>query len=457
MARYMGYPPGVLELMDVPETRYAKSGKTHIAYQVLGDARIDLLLLGGFFSHIEAQWEEPSYARFLERLASFTRLIMLDQRGTGLSDRVGRLPTLEQQVEDVLSVMEAVGSRRAALFCVAQGGPLGTLIAAAHPNRTSALLLWASYARLLKDDDYPWGRDETSYRRLKRTLETTWGSGGYLDLVAPSVAEEPAFRRWWAKFERHIHSPGSLLAFLTLQAGVDVRAVLPSVRTPTLVFQRSGDVYRDPGNSRYLAETIPGATHVELPGRDHLPFVGDQDAVLDEIQEFLTGIRQGPKPDRVQATVLFTDLVGSTARAAHIGDQSWRDLLERHNTLIRNELDRFRGHEVRTIGDGFLATFDAPGRAAQCAKAITAEVRSLNLEVRAGLHTGEIELVGDDVRGLAVHIGARVMAFAGPGEVLASATVKDLVFGSGIGFEDRGTQVLKGVPGEWRLFAVTST
>lgn len=457
MARYMGYLAGVLGLMDVPETRYAKSGKTHIAYQVLGDARIDLLLLGGFISHIEAQWEEPSYARFLERLASFTRLIMLDQRGTGLSDRVGRLPTLEQQVEDVLSVMEAVGSQRAALFCVAQGGPLGTLIAAAHPNRTSALLLWASYARLLEDDDYPWGRDETSYRRLMRTLETTWGSGGYLDLLAPSVAEEPAFRRWWAKFERHIHSPGSLLAFLRLQAGVDVRAVLPSVRTPTLVFQRSGDVYRDPGNSRYLAEMIPGATHVELPGCDHLPFVGDQDAVLDEIQEFLTGIRQGPKPDRVLATVLFTDLVGSTARAAHIGDQSWRDLLERHNTLIRNELDRFRGHEVRTIGDGFLATFDAPGRAAQCAQAISAEVRSLGLEVRAGLHTGEIELVGDDVRGLAVHIGARVMAFAGPGEVLASATVKDLVFGSGIEFEDRGTHVLKGVPGEWRLFAVTST
>jgi class 3 adenylate cyclase len=453
----MGYLVGVLGLMDVPETRYAKSGKAHIAYQVLGDAAIDLLLLGGFFSHIEAQWEEPSYARFLERLASFTRLIMLDQRGTGLSDRVGRLPTLEQQVDDVLSVMEAVGSQRAALFCVAQGGPLGVLIAAAHPSRTSALLLWASYARLLKDDDYPWGRDETSYRRLMRTLESTWGSGGYLDLLAPSVAEEPPFRRWWAKFERHIHSPGSLLAFLRLQAGVDVRAVLPSVRTPTLVFQRSGDVYRDPGNSRYLAETISGATHVELPGRDHLPFVGDQDAVLDEIQDFLTGIRRGPTPDRVLATVLFTDLVGSTAQAAHIGDQSWRDLLERHNTLIRNELDRFRGQEIRTIGDGFLATFDGPARAARCAQAICAEVRSLGLEVRAGLHTGEIELVGDDVRGLAVHIGVRVMAFAGPGEVLASATVKDLVFGSGIEFEDRGTHALKGVPGEWRLFAVTST
>lgn len=442
--------------MHVPETRYAKSGKAHIAYQVLGDAAIDLVLLGGFFSHIEAQWDEPSYARFLERLASFTRLIMLDQRGTGLSDRVGRLPTLEQQMEDVLSVMEAVGSERAALFCVAQGGPLGVLIAAAHPGRASALLLWASYARLLKDDDYPWGRDETSYRRLMRTLESTWGSGGYLDLLAPSVAEEPAFRRWWAKFERHIHSPGSLLAFLRLQAGVDVRAVLPTVQTPTLVFQRSGDVYRDSGNSRYLAETIPGATHVELPGHDHLPFVGDQDAVLDEIQEFLTGIRRGPIPDRVLATVMFTDVVGSTARAAHIGDQSWRDLLERHHTLIRKELDRFRGREIDTTGDGFLATFDGPARAARCAQAICAEIRSLGLEVRAGLHTGEIELVGDDIRGLAVHIGARVMSFAEPGEVLASATVKDLTFGSGIEFEDRGTHVLKGVPGDWRLFAVTS-
>jgi class 3 adenylate cyclase len=442
--------------MDVPETRYAKSGKAHIAYQVLGDSVIDLLLLGGFFSHVEAQWEEPSYARFLERLASFTRLIMLDQRGTGLSDRVGRLPTLEQQMDDVLSVMEAVGSERAALLGVAQGGPLGILIAAAHPSRTSALLLWASYARLLEDDDYPWGREESSYRRLMRTLESTWGSGGYLERLAPSAAEDSAFRRWWARFERHIHSPGSLLAFLRLQAGVDVRAVLPSVRTPTLVLQRSGDVYRDPGNSRYLAEMIPGACYVELPGRDHLPFVGDQDAVLDEIQEFLTGIRQGPTPDRVLTTVLFTDLVGSTERAAHIGDQAWRDLLERHNILIRKELGRFRGREIRTIGDGFLATFDGPARAVRCAQAVCAAVRGLGLEVRAGVHTGEIELVGEDVRGVAVHIGARVMGLAGPGEVLASPTVKDLVFGSGIEFEDRGTHVLKGVPGEWRLFAVST-
>ena len=443
--------------MDVPETRYAKSGKAHIAYQVLGDAAIDLLLLGGFFSHIEAQWEEPSYARFLERLASFTRLIMLDQRGTGLSDRVGRLPTLEQQMDDVLSVMEAVGSQRAALLGVAQGGPLGVLIAAAHPGRTSALLLWASYARLLKDDDYRWGRDETSYRQLMRTLEATWGSGAYIDLLAPSVAQDPAFRHWWAKFERHIHSPGSLLAFLRLQAGVDVRAVLPSVRTSTLVFQRSGDVYRDPGNSRYLAQAISGATYVELSGRDHLPFVGDQDAVLDEIQEFLTGIRRGPTPDRVLATVLFTDVVGSTAQAAQMGDEAWRDLLERHNMLLRKELGRFRGREIHTVGDGFLATFDGPARAVRCAQAVCLAVRTLGLEVRAGVHTGEIELAGDDIRGLAVHIAARVMSSAGPGEVLASATVKDLVFGSGIEFENRGTHVLKGVPGEWRLFAVKSS
>jgi class 3 adenylate cyclase len=439
--------------MDVPETRYAKSGKAHIAYQVLGDASIDLVLLGGFFSHVEAQWEEPSYTGFLERLASFTRLIMLDQRGTGLSDRVGRLPTLEQQMDDVFSVMEAVGSQRAALLGIAQGGPLAILIAAAHPSKVSALLLWASYARLLKDDDFPWGRAETSYRRLMRTLEATWGSGGYLDQLAPSVAEDPAFRRWWAKFERHIHSPGSVLAFLRLQAGVDVRAVLPSVRTPTLVLQRSGDVYRDPRNGRYLADMIPGATYVELPGRDHLPFVGDQDAVLDEIQDFLTGIRRGPTPDRVLATLLFTDVVGSTERAAHIGDQAWRDLLERHNILIRKQLGRFRGREIDTTGDGFLAIFDGPARAVRCAQAICVDVRGLGLEIRAGVHSGEVELVGDDVRGLAAHIGARVMSLAGPGEVLVSATVKDLVFGSGIEFRDRGTHVLKGVPGEWRLFA----
>jgi pimeloyl-ACP methyl ester carboxylesterase len=443
--------------MDVPETRYVKSGTAHIAYQVLGNAGIDLVVLGGFFSHIEVQWEEPSYARFLERLASFTRLIMLDQRGTGLSDRVGRLPTLEQQVDDVLAVMDAVGSERAVLFGVAQGGPLGILIAAAHPGRTSALVLWASYARLLRDDDYPWGRDEASYRRLMRTLESTWGSGGYLDRLSPSVAEDTAFRRWWAKFERHIHSPGSLLAFLRLQAGVDVRAALHSVRTPTLVLQRRDDIYRDPGNSRYLADMIPEAAHVELPGRDHLPFVGDQDAVLDEIQEFLTGIRLGPTPDRVLATVLFTDVVGSTAQAAQIGDQAWRDLLERHNMLIRKELGRFRGREIHTVGDGFLATFDGPARAVRCAQAICVAVRTLGLEVRAGVHTAEIELVGDDIRGLAVHIAARVMSAAGPGEVLASATVKDLVFGSGIEFDNRGTHVLKGVPGEWQLLAARPT
>jgi class 3 adenylate cyclase len=442
--------------MEVPETRYAKSGKAHIAYQVLGDARIDLLLLGGFFSHVETQWEEPSYARFLERLVSFTQLIMLDQLGTGLSDRIARLPTLEQQVDDVLSVMDAVGSEQAAVLGIAQGGPLGILLAAAHPNRTSALLLWASYARLLRAEDYQWGRDEVAYRGLMRSLESTWGTGGYLDRLAPTVADDPAFRRWWAKFERHIHSPGSVLAFLRLQGGVDVRAVLSTVRTPTLVFQRGGDVYRDPRNSRYLAQAIPGATYVELPGRDHLPYVGDQDAVLDEIQEFLTGIRRGPAPDRVLATVLFTDLVESTARAAGIGDQAWRDLLERHNALIRRELGRFRGHEIRTVGDGFLATFDGPARAVRCADAIRVGVRTLGLEVRAGLHTGEIELVPDDIRGLAVHIGARVMSLAGPSEILTSATVKDLVFGSGIEFQDRGTHELKGVPGNWHVFAVTS-
>jgi len=443
--------------MQTPaETRYARSGEAHIAYQTVGSGPVDLILLPGAFSHVEHQWEEPSFARFLRRLASFSRLIVFDVRGTGLSDRAAELPTLEEQIDDVLAVLDAVDSERAALFGLSQGGGLAALFAAAHPDRTSALVLFGAYARSTWADDYPWGRTPENYETLMRTADEGWGSGAFLPLVAPTMADDASFKLWWARLERLSGSPGAILAFLRAQREADVRHVLPAIRVPTLILQRNDDAYRNPGSGRYLAETIPGAKYVELSGRDNLPYVGDQDAVLDEVEEFLTGARHAAEPDRVLATVLFTDIVGSTQRAAELGDRGWRDLLERHDALVRRELDRGRGREVETAGDGFLATFDGPARAIRCAHAIAERVRDLGLEVRSGLHTGEIELAGDHVRGIAVHIGARAAALAGPGEVLVTSTVKNLVAGSGIEFEDRGEHALKGVPGAWRMFLVTS-
>jgi class 3 adenylate cyclase len=442
--------------VDTPETRYARSGQVHIAYQVVGDSPLDLVLLPGAFSHIEHQWEEPSFARFLHRLASFSRLIVLDVRGTGLSDRWTELPTLEEQVDDVLAVLDAVGSEQAALFALSQGGALATLFASAHPERTSALVLFGAYARIQWSEDYPWGRTAEEYETLLRIADDGWGAAGFLPLVAPTVSSDEAFERWFARLERLSGSPGAILAFLRMNWEVDARHVLPAIRVPTLVLQRLEDAYRDPRHGRYLAENIPGARYVELHGRDNLPYVGDQDAVLEEVEEFLTGMRHGPEPDRVLATVLFTDIVGSTVRAAELGDHRWGELLERHDALLRKELQRFRGREVSTSGDSFLATFDGPARAIRCAKAIAESVRGVGLEVRCGLHTGEIELADKNIRGIAVHVGARVSALAGPGEILVSSTVRDLVAGSGIEFEDRGQHALKGIPGEWRIFGVAS-
>jgi pimeloyl-ACP methyl ester carboxylesterase len=438
------------------ETRYARSGDAHIAYQTIGDAGLDLVLLPGAFSHVEHQWEEPSFARFLHRLASFSRLIVLDVRGTGLSDRASELPTLEEQIDDVLAVLDAVGSERAAVFGLSQGGGLATLFAAAHPGRTSALVLFGAYARSVWADDFSWGRSPEEYDELMRLADEGWGRGIFLPLVAPSMAEDASFKVWWAKQERLSGSPGTILAFFRAQRDADVRHVLAAIQAPTLVMQRRDDAYRRVEHGRYLAETIPDATYVELPGRDNLPYVGDQDAVLDEVEEFLTGVRHSAEPDRVLATVLFTDIVGATSRAAELGDRAWRDLLERHNAVVRRELERGRGREVDTAGDGFLATFDGPARAVRSACAIAERIQALALDVRSGLHTGEIELVDDHVRGIAVHIGARTAALAGPGEVLVTSTVKDLVAGSGIEFEDWGARELKGVPGEWRIFRVSS-
>ena len=438
--------------MEAPDTRYARSGGAYIAYRIVGSGPVDLVLLQGGFSHVELQLEEPSFARFLGRLASFSRLIVLDVRGTGLSDRTMHLPTLEEQVDDVLAVLDAAGCERAALFGLGQGGVLASLFAAAHPDRATALVLFGTCARLIRAEGYPWGRAPEEFARLLRFTEEGWGHGVALPVLAPSMAGDESFQRWFAKLERLGASPGNMLALLQLHRDVDIRHVLPAIRVPTLVLHRSGDTYREVGHGRYLAAHIPGARYVELPGRDHLPYVGDQAAVLDEVEEFLTGVRRGPEPDRVLVTVLFTDIVGSTERAVQAGDYRWRHLLDRHNVLVRRELDHFRGREVDTAGDGFLATFDGPARAVRCARRIADTVPGLGLELRSGLHTGEIELAGDRIRGIAVHIGARVAALAGPREVLVSSTVKDLVAGSGIEFEDRGEHTLKGVPGTWQIF-----
>jgi len=435
-----------------PETRYAKAGDIHIAYQVVGTGPIDLVIIPGLWTHVEHQWEEPGFARFLERLASFTRLIVLDARGAGLSDRALELPPMEQQMDDVLAVLDAVGSESAAFFGLSQAGPMAILFAASHPERTAGLVLYGSYASPRRKDGYPYGRTLEWMADYDRLIDERWGSGVFLAQVAPSRVDDEQFRRWWSRYERLSYGPSNALAYFRMNGQVDVRAILPTIRVPTLVLQRRNDVYRDPGHAHYLAEHIPGAKLVELDGADHLPYVGDADGVVDEVQEFLTGVRPPPDHDRVLATVLYTDIVQSTERASVLHDKAWGDLLERHRAVVRRELTRFRGREVDTAGDGFLATFDGPARAVRCAQAIVEAVQGIGMKVRAGIHTGEIMLVGEGVAGIAVHIGARVVAMAAPNQVLASSTVRDLVAGSGIEFDDFGTHTLKGVPGQWHLF-----
>jgi class 3 adenylate cyclase/pimeloyl-ACP methyl ester carboxylesterase len=410
--------------------------------------------LPGIFAHIELQWEEPSYARFLERLSSFSRLIALDMRGTGLSDRSAQLPLLEHQMDDVTAVLDAVGSDRAVLFGVSQSGPMAALYAATNPQRTEALILYGAYASAAARPGYPWGRSADWIREFHKALDSSWGDGAFLRDVAPSRQGDDAFRRWWGRFERYSSSPGNALAFGQAHVQDDVRNVLPAISVPTLVIQREADSYRQAGHGRYLASHIPGAKYVEVPGSDHLPYVGDQDAIIDEIEEFLTGVRPGAEPQRVLVTVLFTDIVGSTEIVAHLGDREWRNLLNAHRVLVEQVLERYRGRLIKTTGDGLLATFDGPARAVRCAAAIRDSVKEIGLHIRAGLHTGEVELLGEDIGGIGVHIAARVSALAAPDEVLVSRTVKDLVAGSGIAFEDRGIHSLKGVPDQWQLLAV---
>ena len=442
--------------MEPPETRYAKSGDVNIAYQVVGNGPFDLVLVFGWISNVELSWEEPHFRRFLDRLASFSRLILFDKRGTGLSDRVSLndLPTLEQRMDDVRAVMDAAGSERAALFGMSEGGPMCILFAATYPDRTIALVTCGTYARRRRSEDYPWAPSDEERQVFYDAIEHRWGEELGLDTLAPSRLDDPALKRWLEAYTRRSASPSAALALARMNTQVDVRDVLASVRVPALIMHRTGDRDALVVEGRYIADRIPGARFVELHGNDHMPWIGDQDEVLDEAEEFLTGVRPIPQPDRVLATVLFTDVVGSTEMATSLGDERWRDLLARHHAVVRTELARFRGREVDTAGDGFLASFDGPARAVRCASAITSAVRDLGIEVRAGVHTGECELMEGKLTGLAVHIGARVAALAGPGTVLVSSTVRDLVAGSGLEFEDRGLHRLKGVDGEWRLFAV---
>jgi len=426
----------------------------NIAYQIVGSGPIDLVFVPGWVSQVEAVWEEPTHEAFLRRLAGFSRLILFDKRGTGLSDRVSvdRLPTLEDRMDDVRAVMDAAGSERAALCGVSEGGVMCALFAATYPQRTTALVLYGTYARRLWAPDYPWGPSESEREPYIADVERQWGGPAQLDILAPSAVDDPRLRDWFSRYLRVSASPGAAVALLRMNSKVDIRPILPTIRVPTLIIHRTGDLDIDVGGSRYMAEHIPGAKYVELPGNDHLWFVGDSEAILGEIEEFLTGVRQPDSFDRVLATVMFTDIANSTALAADVGDRRWRSLLETHNSLIRRNLQLHHGEEVDTAGDGFLARFDGPARAIRCALAIVDSAAQLGLGVRAGIHTGECEVADGKLRGVAVHTAARVMAAARPGEVLVSRTVRDLVAGSRLAFIDRGQHELKGVPGEWQLF-----
>lgn len=440
-----------------PKTRYAKSGDLHIAYQVVGEGPFDLVYIPGWVSHVELAWEEPLKARFLERLATFSRLIIFDKRGTGLSDRVSndQLPTLEVRMDDLTVVMNAVGSQRAALFGLSEGGSLAALFAATHPERTRALVLAHTFASRIWSPDYPWAPTPEQREKECEFVEREWGNLMDVAHYSPSKAGDVEFAMREAARMRRSASPGAAVALLRMNTKIDIRSILPTIRVPTLVMHRTGDQDVNVAEGRYITERIPGARFVELPGDDHMPWIGDQGLFLDEIQEFLTGIRPAPEYERVLSTVLFTDIVGSTEAAVSHGDRNWRDLLSRHHTIARAEIARFRGREINTAGDGFIATFDGPARAVRCAGAMRNALQPLGIDIRAGVHTGEIELDGDDVGGIAVHICARVAAAAAAGETLVSSTVKDLVSGAGLVFTDRGAHALKGVPGEWRLFAAT--
>jgi class 3 adenylate cyclase len=449
---------GVQSERPIPRTRYARSGRYSIAYQVAGEGPFDLLWIPGFVSNVELGWEDPLRARFLSRLASFSRLILFDKRGTGLSDRVppDELPTLEERMDDLVAVLDAVGSERAALLGDSEGGNLAVLFAATFPQRTIALVTAGIFATRIWSPDYPWApRPEERAAEIEAT-ERDWGVDAGATKLAPSASNDEAFARRLATYFRQSASPGAAAALLRMNTQIDIRGILSTITVPTLILHRRGDRDARVEEGRWIAERIPGAKFAELPGQDHIPWVGDQDGLLDRVEEFLTGSLPAVATARVLATVLFIDIVGSTARAAELGDQRWQELLGHFFGAVRLVLARHRGREVHSLGDGLLAVFDGPARAVRCALAIRDSVRDFGLEVRSGAHTGEVELSGEDIQGIAVHIGARIAALAGAGEVWVSSTVRDLVAGSGLEFRDRGRHRLKGIPDEWALYSVSA-
>lgn len=445
-------------MAGLPETRYARSGDIGIAYQVLGEGELDLVLAMPWVSHLDLQWENPMLSRFMRRLARFARLIVFDRRGVGLSDPTSGPATLEERLDDLRAVMDAAGSERAALLGMSEGAQMCMLFAATYPERTSALLLWGAMARSTEAPDYPFAPPmEAILESNEELIAPMWGKGATIDIFAPSLADDPRAREMNARIERATGSPMRTWALVQTFLETDVREALPLIHAPTLVMHRSRDQAVSVHAARWLAAQIAGSRYVEFEGGDHFPWVGDSDAALATIEEFLTGVRPAATPERVLATVAFTDIVDSTRRATELGDRRWRELLEEHQTLVRACLERFEGREVKTTGDGFLATFGGPTRAVEFARKVTTESPDLGIEVRAGIHTGEVELMGDDVGGIGVHVAARVCALAGAGEVLASRTVRDLAVGSGIEFESRGEHELKGVSDRWQLYRVLTT
>ena len=443
-----------------PETRYAAGPDGYVAYQMFGSGPLDLMFMTHWVTNVDAMWEEPSLVAYMERLASFSRVICYDKRGTGVSDPVSlaALPTMEQWTDDALAVMDAVGVDQAALLGDTEGGPIAAVLAASHPERVRALVLVNSFARWRRADDYPIGMPDETVEKLVERYEHHWGvTSEILDLTAPSLASDSRFRSWWLRYSRLTMPRRASATMYRWVTEIDIRSILPTIRVPTLVLHRSGNRHHRVEYGRYLAEHIPNARYVELPGADSFPFhAGDFDPLLDEVEEFLTGTRAKPVLDRKLATLLFTDIVGSTQIVAERGDRAWVELVAAHDAVVREQLRSYLGREIDHTGDGFLAIFDAPARAVTCAVRIAKALDALGVGIRVGLHTGEVELVGDDVRGVAVHIAVRVMAAAERGRVVVSRTVKDLVVGSGIEFADRGMHSLRGVPDEWQLFEVVT-
>lgn len=440
--------------MQPTPTRYARNGPVTLAWTEVGDGPIDLLFSAGFISHIEHVFEDPAFARFFARLGQFCRVIIMDRRGSGLSDPLDGALTVDDEVSDLFAVLDAAGSERTALMGYTSGGPVAALAAAQRPERVRALILYAAVARFVKAPGYDFAHSTEDREAGFQDLADKWGTGSNIEKLAPSAAGDERLRGWFARMERLSSSPGQMLAVARHAAKVDVREALPTIRVPTLIMHRMGDRMIDVGHSRYMAEHIPGARYVELEGVDNLPTVGDTDSLIGEIEEFLTGGRR-TEPQRQLLTILLTDVVDATSTAAALGDARWRDLLSSHDAAIRREVDRFGGREVKTIGDSFLIAFDsAPSQALHCARQVVDRGAELGLQLRAGLHTGECELIGDDIGGMAVHIAARVSALAAPGEVLVSGTVTGTVVGAGFEFDSRGTQELRGVPGHWPIFAV---